>query len=70
MGQRSKVRHLSAGIKTPKLGVPKTQIIPRTLCNDFDGTIALCKDLIVQVSAVETTNNVSEVKTCGKDKNK
>ena len=70
MGQRSKVRHLNAGIKTPKLGVPKTQIIPRNLCNDFDGTIALRKDFVVQVSAAETTNNVSEVKTCGKDKNK
>ena len=69
-GQRSKVRHLSAGVKTPKLDVSKTQIIPSTLCNDFDGAIALHKDFIVQVSAAETTHNVSEVKTCGKDKNK
>ena len=69
-GQRSKVRHLSAGVKTPKLDVSKTQIIPSTLCNDFDGAIALHKHFIVQVSAVETTHNVLEVKTCGKDKNK
>ena len=56
--------------KTPKLDVPKTQIISSALCNDFDGAIALHKDFIVQVSAAETTHNVLEVKTCGKDKNK
>jgi len=56
--------------KTPKLDVPKTQIISSALCNDFDGAIALHKDFIVQVSTVETTHNVSEVKTHGKDKSK
>ena len=56
--------------KTPKLDVPKTQIISSALCNDFDGAIALHKDFIVQVSTAETTHNVSEVKTRGKDKSK
>ena len=56
--------------KTPKLDVPKTQIISSALCNDFDDAVSLHKDFIVQVSTVETTHNVSETKTRGKDKSK
>ena len=40
--ERSKVRHLNAGIKTPKLDVPRTQIIFSTsLHSNFEGAVAL-----------------------------
>ena len=55
---RSKVRHLVAGIKTPTLDSVKTQIMSDVaLRQDFDACVNLYKDFIKQKSASSTTQD-------------
>lgn len=64
--QRSRVRHLNAGIKTNALDVPKAQIIASaTLRNDFDASVSLYKDFIKQNLSQQAsgTLNVSSIRT-------
>ena len=67
---RSKVRHLLEGIKTPELDAVKTQIMASpALRSDYDRCVSLYKDYISQRSSHSPTElNISSVDSKGKKK--
>jgi hypothetical protein len=61
---RSKVRHLLAGIKTKELDAVKSQILSSAeLRSDFDGCVSLYKTFIEQAAPNNPTFNISDTRT-------